>query len=234
VSNIGVVILSRFSSSRLPGKALMEISGKKVLEYIIERVQQVYPLDKIVLATSNEKSDNPIAAFARAYGVKLYRGSLENVSRRFYTAAKEQNWDYAVRVNGDNIFIDTQLLRDLTHIILENKYDFISNVKGRTFPRGMSIEIVSLEHYKELLPIIEADNNYREHVTLYLYDHEIKDRYNFIMNTTLPKAAGIQMALDTKKDFERSDKIIQKFVKDHYKYNLTEIFTLLQSINDEE
>ncbi|MEL6942907.1 MAG: hypothetical protein AAFO82_09580, partial [Bacteroidota bacterium] len=166
---IGAVILSRYSSRRLPGKALMEIEGKKVLEYIIERLLVVLEPSQLVLATSEEASDNPIADFAKKQGIQYFRGSLENVSDRFYQAAKAQNWDYAIRINGDNIFTDTQVLKEMITIAVKDEYDFVSNVKGRSFPKGMSIEIVNLDYYARQLPKIENDPRYREHVTLYLY-----------------------------------------------------------------
>ena len=230
-SNSGIVILSRYSSSRLPGKALMTIAGKRVLEYIIERAMQVYPLDRIIIATSVEKSDDPIALFAENYGVNIFRGSLDNVSDRFYQAARKQNWDYAVRINGDNIFLDVNVLRDMINLIPKNDFDFISNVKGRTFPKGMSIEIIKLDYYKKLLPIILTKLDYKEHVTLHLYENEELGKCYFYTNQILPEAAGIQMALDTQEDFGRSKIIIEKFKKEHYHYNLIEIYNMLQDIN---
>jgi spore coat polysaccharide biosynthesis protein SpsF len=234
VNKIGVVILSRYSSSRLPGKALKEIFGKKILEYIIERVNQVFPLENIVLATSNEASDDPIATFAENYGVGLYRGSLDNVSRRFYEAAHEKDWDYAIRINGDNIFMDINLLKEISALALTNEYDFISNVKERTFPKGMSVEAVRMIHYANLLPIIENDENYREHVTLYLYEHDENKKYKYILNSDLPQVSGIQMALDTQEDFDRSQKIIAQFHKPHFYYNLEEIYNIIQNTNYEK
>lgn len=229
MNNIGIVILSRFSSTRLPGKALKEINGKKVLEYIIERVSQIVPLSQIVIATSEEFSDDPIANFGEKYGVKVHRGSLENVSRRFYQAAKEQGWEYAVRINGDNIFMDTDLLKSMTKLAVKHEYNFVSNVKERTFPKGMSIEVLKLSYYEKLLGIIENDQHYKEHVTLYLYDHDDHKNHYYVKNVQIPQAAGIQMALDTPADFERTKYIISQFQEEHYNYNLEAIFNILKN-----
>lgn len=233
-NKVGVVILSRYSSSRLPGKALKEIFGKKVLEYIIERVNQVFSLENIVLATSSESSDDPIASFAESNGVGLYRGSLDNVSRRFYEAAHEKGWEYAIRINGDNIFMDINLLKKVNELAITQKFDFISNVKGRTFPKGMSVEAVKMNHYESVLSLIENDENYREHVTLYLYEHDEHKKYHYILNTDLPQVAGIQMALDTQEDFDRSQQIIAQFQKAHYYYNLEEIYNIIQNTSYEK
>jgi len=221
----GVVILARLSSKRLPGKALMEVKEKKILTYIIERLDKVVPRTDIILATSIEKEDDLLVEFAKQEAINCYRGDMDNVAERFYDAATLFKWDYAVRINGDNVFVDTEVLRKMLEITDENKYDFISNVKGRTFPKGMSIEIVKLSHYKELLPEINRNASYREHVMLYMYENE-KQNYHFVINTDIPQAAGIQLALDTTEDFERTKKIIEMFKDEHWEYNLKEILNI--------
>lgn len=226
---VGVIILSRFNSSRLPGKALMEINNKKVLEYIVERCAMVFDKANIVIATSNELSDEPIANFAQKSQINLFRGSLNNVAERFYEAGKNFGFNYAIRVNGDNIFLDIPLLALIKELSETGNFDLISNVKDRTYPKGMSIESVNLSHYEELLKEIKLKDYYKEHVTIYLYEH-LKANYHFIYNETLPEASGIQMALDDKNDWERTSKIMSRFTKHHTQYNLKEIFSIYQDI----
>jgi spore coat polysaccharide biosynthesis protein SpsF len=229
---LGVVILSRFNSSRLPGKALLKIQNKAILEYIIERIIQVVPKADIVIATSEQPSDDAIAEFSKLNGINCFRGSLDNVADRFYQAASTLGWDYAVRINGDNIFVDTQVLADMVLIAKSGKYHFISNVKDRTFPKGMSVEIVRLKHYASLLKYINESDRYREHVTLYLYENEV-DGYFFHYNVRVPEASGLQMALDTPDDMLRTEKIIRNFKHDHWNYNLKEIYSIWKSIENE-
>ncbi len=228
---VGIVILSRFSSNRLPGKALMKINGKTILQYIIERLTTVVSVSDIVIATSVEQSDNAIEDFAKSININCYRGSLENVAERFYNA-KHHDWDYALRINGDNIFLDTNILREMITITKNGNYDFITNVKNRTFPKGMSIEIVKLSFYKIALQKINKNNHYKEHVTLYLYENETNNYY-YVYNKELPEASGIQMALDTKEDFNRSQKIIDCFQSSHINYNLKEIYSIWKKNNYE-
>lgn len=226
---IGVVILSRFSSNRLPGKALMEINGKSILQYIVERISQVVDADKIVIATSLENSDDKIEQFAQRIGVNCFRGSLVNVADRFFKAGKKKKWDYIIRINGDNIFLDVNILKDMITLAETGKYDFITNVKDRTFPKGMSIEIVKLSYFESLLLQINKEEKYKEHVTLYAYEYPSENNF-YYMNSKLPEASGIQMALDTKEDFERTEKIIQQFNGDHFNYNLHEIYNIWKEI----
>lgn len=231
VNKVGVVILVRYNSSRLPGKALMEIEDKPVLLYIIERLLQVFSLDQLIVATSVEDSDQPIANFTSEVGIKCFRGSLDNVAERFYEAAKSQHLDFAIRLNGDNIFADIPLLERVKILSEQGASDFISNVKHRTFPKGMSIESVKLTFYESLLPSIYSSEYYKEHVTAFLYENEIPN-FIFIYNTETPKAAGIQLALDTTEDFERTVNLISQFKTNHINYNMKEILTLIELDNE--
>lgn len=231
MNKVGAVILVRYNSSRLPGKALMDIAGKPVLLYIVERLLKVFADDQIVIATSVEDSDQPLVNFAAQKKIKCFRGSLDNVAERFYQAASSQNWDYAIRINGDNIFADISLIEKVKVLSENGAGCFISNVKNRTFPKGMSVESVKLSYFASLLPMINASTHYREHVTAYLYDNEKSD-FTYLFNSDIPDAAGIQLALDTIEDFERSRNLISRFVNDHTSYNLKEILTLIELHNE--
>ncbi len=228
---IGVVILSRYNSNRLYGKALKNIKGTPVLGYIIERVSKVFSLDDIVLATSDEYTDNPIVDYAKRKNINYFRGSLYNVSERFYNVAKTYEFDYVIRINGDNIFVDIDLLGELTELAKTGQYDFISNVKKRTYPKGMSIEVVRTSHYANLLPEINKSENYKEHVTLYLYEHELEGKYFYKYNEEIKGIQGIQLALDTQEDFDRTIRIINEFEKPHYEYNLKDLYNILKKLN---
>lgn len=203
---VGVVVLCRYSSSRLPGKILKEIQGKPLLAYIIERLQTVINSGEFVIATSVEPSDDPIADYCKVQGWACYRGSLENVARRFYEAGKWKGWDYATRINGDNIFVATDVLQKCHQLACSGEFDFISNVHQRTFPKGMSVETVRLTHYQNLLGLITGTSD-QEHVTSYLYNH-LLPTYQFVYNETCPASAGAQFAIDDIDDFKWAQEVI--------------------------
>lgn len=233
---IGVIVLARFSSSRLPGKALKELCGKPVLTWIIERCRQILPANCVILATSDEPSDNPIAEYATSHNVPCFRGSLNNVAERFYYAAEHFELDYAIRINGDNIFLDIDLLNEIISISNKKTFDFISNVHKRTFPKGMSVESIRVSYYKSLLPTINLSSYYQEHVTILLYemaDKEIFNNFYFVYNTTFPKAAGIQLALDTLTDFQLAEQAFKFLGVEHTKLNLETTLQLLKKIQHE-
>lgn len=223
--NLGVIILCRYDSSRLPGKILKEICGKPVLQYIVERMQTSQSARQVVVATSTEPSDDPIVRYCENYGIKYFRGDKNNVAARFLACSQAHNFEYAVRINGDNIFTDAAILDEMISNISIQEYDFISNVQGRTFPYGMSIEIVRTAFYQESLSNFQLQEHF-EHVTLYFYQNPTFGRQYHFVNTICPSAAGIKLALDTQADFDFTHALIQAMQKEHTSYHLSDIYTL--------
>ncbi len=228
---IGFIIICRYNSRRLPGKILREINDKPILQYIYERIKEVVPSDNIVIATSDEPTDEPIAEFCKLNNYQLYRGSLNNVAERFLHCAQHYSFDYATRINGDNLFVDIPTLREMVEIAQTNKFDFISNVKNRTFPKGMSIEMVKTSYYKKQYQVF-SDPEHFEHVTLYFYNHDKNQNFYYHYNTKVPQAAGIQMAIDTKEDFIFMEKIIHHFESNHISYDLAAIWKIYNRLKD--
>ena len=64
---IGVIIEARMSSTRLPGKVLMKVNNKSMLQLIIDRVNVIKKIDTTIVATTINKKDDPITAFTKIY-----------------------------------------------------------------------------------------------------------------------------------------------------------------------
>jgi sialic acid synthase SpsE/spore coat polysaccharide biosynthesis protein SpsF (cytidylyltransferase family) len=205
---VGIILLCRHNSRRLPGKILKTIHGRTVLNYITQRIERAVPLLPLVIATSRDQSDDCIDAFCRHAQLPCFRGELEDVSKRFIECAELHRFDFATRINGDNIFVDIESLQSMLAIANTNHFDFISNVPGRTFPYGMSIEIVRTDFYREQFSKFSSEAD-KEHVTSWLYEHpDVGKRYVFV-NRICPQAAGLQLALDTAEDLQNLTTIIK-------------------------
>lgn len=188
----------------------MEIEGKTILEYILERISVSKLANQIIVCTSDQTSDDPIIEFCKEKQIDWFRGSLDNVSRRFLNCAEYFQLDYAVRVNGDNLFTDANLIDHAIELANEGDYDFVSNVDQRTFPTGMSVEVIRTKTYQSFYSEIETQPDWREHVTLYFYQNTKSFKILFFYNTSLPAARGYKLALDTMEDFEKAKKIIHQ------------------------
>jgi spore coat polysaccharide biosynthesis protein SpsF len=222
----GFIILCRYNSSRLPGKILKEINGRPVISYIVERLSTAVSRDAIVVATSDQPTDDPIEAYCKQQALSCFRGSLDDVASRFFHCAKHHQMDFAFRINGDNIFVDIDLVKEAVALAETQQYDFISNVHNRTFPKGMSIEGVNVALYGRSLPFF--NEYHREHVMPYFYEHADEISHHYIYNNKAPELAGIQLAIDTQQDYELATRIINEFPPTNTTFGLKEISTILK------
>jgi len=229
---VGVIVLCRYSSSRLPGKILKTINGKPILAYIIERLKMSQLTGDIIVATSTELSDDVISEYCAQNNINCFRGDLNNVAKRFLDCAEANQLDYAIRINGDNLWVDPSLLDNMIAIANTENYDFVSNVKNRTFPIGMSIEILNTNFYRNALKMIASDH-YKEHVTLYLYDHPETANSHFVYNDKIQEAKNLKLAIDDEKDFKFAQSIINTMDKDHTHYGLNEIIKIIATLKSE-
>jgi len=192
----------------LPGKILINIAGRAVLGHIIDRLNSISPSLPVVVATSVEKDDDAIENFCIRSGIACFRDSLEDVAGRFQNCAEAMGWDYAIRINGDNVFLDKNILTRMVAIAETGLFDIVTNVPGRTFPYGMSVEILKVEFFKKYMSSVQ-DPRHREHVTSWFYDNDcIGERYIF-KNEYFEPAAGFHLALDTEEDLHMVRRIIE-------------------------
>lgn len=161
------IIQARTSSTRLPGKTLMQLGSKTVLGNVISRVQRCKNIDGVLVATSTGEEDQPIIAEAVKYGALYYAGSKDDVLSRYYKAARLYKADRIVRITADCPFIMLDLVDEL---IDRSKYfEYGSNVKNRTYPKGLDCEVFSLGELERAHN--HAVGEEREHVTPYIRSH---------------------------------------------------------------
>lgn len=156
------------SSARLPGKVLKPILGKPMLGHQIERVLRARHVDRLVVATSEEASDQPIADYCAAIGVDCHRGSLGDVLDRYYQAARRYHPRHVMRLTGDCPLTDPGLLDRIVGQHLREGNDYTSNVHERTYPDGLDAELFRYECLEQAWR--EARTPFeREHVTPFMY-----------------------------------------------------------------
>lgn len=206
--NIGIAIVCRFNSSRFPGKILHEIQNNTVLENIIYRLKKNLPKNEICIATSLNKSDDVIYDLCKEKNFNIYRGNLNDVSGRLLECAKKNNWDYFVRINGDNIFVDIESLEIMMKHITEKSPNFITNVPSRTFPYGMSVEILKTSFYEMIYNSGKLSFDDKEHVTKWLYENLESYEYTEYKNIKYENIKGRMLALDHEHDLALINKIL--------------------------
>ncbi len=221
-----VIIQARMGSSRLPGKVMKKLCGKTVLEHVITRVKQSKEIQDIVIATTIHERDNVIEDAVQSYGVKIFRGSEDNVLERYYYAAKEYKTDTVIRVTSDCPLIDPFIIDEVIRFYKNESYDIVTNagldLAKRTYPRGLDVEAFSFHKLEEAFK--QAGEPYQlEHVTPYLYEHNsvgyCKNDVNY---------SNYRWTLDTEEDWLLISKIYEYLYKGKHDFYMEEIVALLK------
>ena len=159
------ILQARMSSTRLPGKVLKPLLGQPMVLRQIERLQRSRRIDRLVVATSTEVSDDPLAAVLAGVDVPVFRGSLDNVLARFIGALDAYPADHVVRLTADCPLIDTQVVDAAIDLHLTEAVDYTSNTAQTfAFPKGLDVEVVSADALRQAAAVA-ATAEEREHVT---------------------------------------------------------------------
>jgi len=220
---IGAIVQARMTSRRLPGKSLRPLCGKPMLQYVLESLGRLNELAGAIVATSIDPSDDPIAEFCGQFGCDCFRGPLDNVAERFLQAAVAHDYSTFVRISGDSPLLDPRLVARAAALFAESGADLATNVFPRTYPAGMSVEVVRTETFERIVPAL-VDPGDREHVTSYFYRQAERFRIvNFALDT--PRR-DVHLAVDTPEQFEYMARIVGAMRRPHWDYSLEDVLRL--------
>jgi len=213
-------------STRLTGKALYEVNGKVLLQYVLERVRRSKYGEHPVIATSCEPPDDAIDDFCRRFGVEVFRGPLNDVARRFEEVVQKYGFDAFVRVCGDSPLIDQALIDMACDIFVQGDFDIVTNTLHRTYPRGQSVEVLRSSVFRQACSEMETADD-KEHITRFFYRNPGRFKiYNF-------RAANdyslMQLSIDTPEDMELFKTLVLQMDKPHWEYDVAALVQLYQS-----
>ncbi len=223
---ICATIEARMASTRLPGKVLADCVGKPMLELMIERLRRVPSLDGIVVATTVNGSDDPVAALAERLGVGCWRGSEEDVLSRVLEAAREHGIDVIVELTGDCPLIDPVVVERVIAEYRERKVDYVSNVLTRSYPIGMDTQVFSTAVLADVARRTD-DAADHEHVSLYIYRHpEIYGLANVSAPPELARSE-LRLTLDTPEDLHVIRSVFEALYPGDPAFSLADILQFL-------
>ncbi len=162
-----IIIQARMTSTRLPGKVLADLNGKPALAFMLDRVSRAADISGIVIATTTNAEDDPVAALCKDMQVPVFRGDEMDVLGRYAGAAREFDASAIIRLTADCPMMDPALIDQAVSGFQNGDFDFFTNSLDRTYPDGLDIEIFT----RDTLEITdrEADLPFqREHVTPYM------------------------------------------------------------------
>jgi spore coat polysaccharide biosynthesis protein SpsF len=220
---IDAIMQARMSSSRLPGKVLRPLGDKVTIAYLLERLSHSEELDGVIVATSDDPSDDPVEEFAREGGFRCHRGPLANVARRFYEAAERFELDAFVRVTGDSPLLDQRLVDEGVRRFRQGDVDLVTNVFPSTHPSGQSFEVVSAEVFRATFPEL-TDPYDMEHVTPFFYRNP--DRFRIHNVEAEQDEHAMQLSVDTEEDARLIGGMLEAMDRPHWQYTSDELVDL--------
>ena len=221
------IIQARIGSSRLPGKILMKAGGRTLLENVLMRVGQAKKIDKIVVATTDQKGDDVTERLCKEIGIDCFRGSENDVLDRFYQAAIRFKADVIVRVTGDCPFHDPILIDNVINFYLENedKYDYVSNVDPPTFPDGLDLWVFPFGTLERAWKEARLKSE-REHVCPYIWKNPHLFRIGHFKSDV--DYSHMRWTVDEENDLRFVKEIYKRLHKKGGTFHMQDIISLLE------
>lgn len=224
-----IIVQARMTSTRLPGKVLLPLAGEPMLMRLMERLRRVQRADGIVIATTTNVTDDPIAALCAQQGVPCHRGSELDVLSRYADAARLHAADVVVRITSDCPLIDPALIDQLIAVYEEGDSDYVSNMLPPTWPYGMAVEVFSATALAQAHAEATQDAE-REHVTPFIYWHP--QRYR-LRNVASPVALSHhRWTVDTPEDYELVRRLFDHLLPTNPHFTQADVLALLDAHPD--
>ena len=220
------LLQARTSSSRLPGKVLLDILGTPMLLRQIERENLVVSIDHLVVVTSSDKSDDLLSEVLHENDIDYYRGSLNDVLDRFYQAAKLYKPEHVVRLTGDCPLVDPEVVENVIRMHIDTNADYTSNIFPATYPDGLDVEVMKFSALEIAWKESELPSE-REHVTPFIRNN--KERF---LHSNLEYSCDLssyRWTVDELQDFEFVKKVYEKLYKANPTFNMDDIINYLDT-----
>ncbi len=219
------IVQARTSSTRLPGKVLRPILGRPMILQQLDRIGRARSIDRIVVATSVEASDDELAGVLAAAGSTVRRGPLDDVLSRFITVMDEFAPTAVVRLTGDNPLVDPDVIDVVVAEHLRSGADYTANgLPPRTYPYGLDVEVFRADALRRLAGTPTTPEE-REHVTLGLYRRV--GEYLTHGVTQRPDRSRLRWTVDVPEDLEWVSGIFERFA-DEPGFGQEDVVRLLQ------
>ncbi|MUG97025.1 spore coat protein [Scytonema sp. UIC 10036] len=219
------ILQARLSSSRLPGKVLKPILGIPMLALQIERIRDTKLLSLILVATSQETTDNPIEELCNNQRVECFRGQLHDVLDRFYQAAKLYSPEHIVRLTGDCPLTDPSLIDEVINFYLTGNFDYASNALTPTYPDGLDVEIFRFSCLEQAWEEAQLPSQ-REHVTPFIYQQPKRFKIGSYQNNI--DLSHLRWTVDELVDFQLVSKIYESLYTKKPKFTTKDILDFLR------
>jgi spore coat polysaccharide biosynthesis protein SpsF len=224
--NVLVIVQARMGSTRFPGKVMSLLDGVPLIEFQLERIKKSNRVTNIVVAISDDSTDDRLATFLSEKKQVFVRGSLDNVLARFLKVIKLYNPEIVVRITGDCPLVMPEMIDELVDLLQTSNADYATNAISGSYPDGLDVEVF----YSRLLiqvdglPLTSAE---REHVTLGIYTRPEVFR---ILSIDSPLNLNeLRLTVDYPDDLAFLERILKYSEKENTDLTLTDVLSILSA-----
>ena len=202
------IVQARVGSTRLPGKTLMKLGGKPVLEHVLARTAAARTVSETVVATGIGRENLPIVRLCAAGGVRVFCGSEHDVLDRFYQLARLVRPDNIVRVTADCPLLDPCVIDLVVRAHIRAGADYTSNILPPTFPDGQDVEVFTFSVLEKTWRMAALPSD-REHVTPFIRKRGRMFRLRSVRHTF--DLSGKRWTLDNPEDMKFISAVYREF-----------------------
>ena len=226
---IVATIEARMTSSRLPGKVMLPALGRPMLAHLTSRLKAVPSIDEIVLAVTVNAADDILVDFAKQDGIKVFRGSEDDVMSRVISAAESSKADVVVEITGDCPILDPDIVEQTIRVFVRNeKAVYCANSFISSYPDGMDTQVMTLEALKK--SFLMTDNPFdREHVSSHIVRNPQLFPHVYLIAPPSLHWPGLGLTLDELADYELIRTLIESLGCDNPLFGCGDVIRFLNA-----
>lgn len=220
-----LIIQARMGSTRLPGKSMMPLAGKPLIEQLLLRVKRTKMVEGIVLATTRTSQDDVLCEVARKNDVETFRGAESDLVDRYYQAAVHFGANFIVRLPGDNPVAEPGEIDRIIQHYLHSDDDFSANthnILGNGYPDGLGAEVFSTESITQIWKTVSDPRN-REHPHTNYYEHPEKYKIGTVKCPKEFRRPDLKLDVNTQEEYEFLADLYSYLYPRNPNFNITEI-----------
>ncbi len=193
-------------STRLPGKVLLRIQGRSLLERAIWRLGAARTVDEVIVLTTTLEEDDAVERECERLGTRVHRGPSLDVLKRYQQASERFGPGIIIRATADNPLVDFGSADRIVRAVRTSKLDYCMEAD---LPVGAATEAITAE----ALTRVEREAtlaHHREHVTLYVKHHPERFRFALLAPPDAMRQPELRITVDTPEDFIAVEELIQR------------------------
>jgi len=229
-----LAVQARSGSSRLPGKVLMEACGKSLLELMLERLARVRTPNRLVVITTTDPQDEPLASLCRGLGIEVFRGHPTDLLERHYLAGLVFGADAIAKIPSDCPLIDPTVVDSVLERYSRGDCEYASNLHPASFPDGNDVEVIGMEALGTAWREAELPME-REHTTPFIWERPERFRLANVLWETDTNGESMRdysmshrWTLDYPEDYEFIRRVYEELYPANPNFGLADILDLLE------